>query len=339
MAAGGRATQYGMMSKGHSSQDDSLADRFADMTCDDVESDCMHGETAFPRGTGAPEVRGRRYISCESQMCNAGVSTAAPLRHGRGRRSIQEEDHRVTHEDHMGTPMPARARKSFAEKDNVRDQVFQSSEGTQRSRGATEDMKQAVRDCLMHEHGIVVYDEARWAAITAEQNGCTWKLETLTEQRLSTCREGRCARVIADKFSMLGAQELKHFGLRFAGKGEAGKGEALSASPVRRAKGSPLEDSPTLASPGVHTALGCDASRLQGDKQMSCSRRDPQEKMRRYIDSGRDHFQSFEVASHGASGTNGDMGFCDGIERGIGHGRRQVGTAQKCNLFGSGVVQ
>lgn len=305
----------------------------------------FRGEIAPGRGSPPSAPSGvRRYDYRDTQMCNPGISDAAPSRQGRGRRTFNEEDHLSTRDGHLsavdgcsfegffGAAPPQHVRRSFHHTDNVRDEVFQAQQGVGSDKpiDATEGLKEAVRDCLAQDQGIEVYDEDKWAQAAIGQNGCVWKLEALSEQGRCICREGRSARGIADKLSMLGGQELKHFGVRFAGKSRS-----VGASDARAAaRGAAPNGSPTQLSPGVQTVLGTPRQK-QGDPQLSCARKDPSDQMRRYIASGKDHFATSQVGSHGDPGAYGDMGFCDGLARGIGHGRRQVSTARQAQMSAS----
>lgn len=353
MAAGGRfsGSARGLAPKVGAFEEDSVADS--------SEHPFAHGETAPMRGGG-----GRRYSGQETNLIMAGTSAAGPWRQGRGRRSFVEEDRNVIPQDHhrpvevaSNAPPPRRA---FHNSDSIKEQVFGGGGGAAKSPlgggDPGQEMKDAIVRCLAQEHNIEVYEEERWAAVIVERSGCTWKLEALTEQGLSICREGRSTKTIAEKLSMFGGQELKHFGVRFGGKAaSAGDGEREPWPSARDAAGerelrpsargavgerelrpstargaAPPRESSTYASHGVHTAL-CTPRSPDGPQQ-SCSRRDPEDRRVRYISSGRDHFETSQVGSHGELGAHGDIGFCDGLARGIGHGRRQVSTARQGNF-------
>jgi len=61
--------------------------------------------------------------------------------------------------------------------------------------------------------------------------------------------------------------------------------------------------------------------------------------MRRYISSGKDHFDAAEVTEDDAPGSHGhikDRSFLNGLPRGIGHGKRFIGT--KDQLFGANIT-
>lgn len=314
-----------------------------------------------------------------------GVSDVAPWRQGRGRRNIPEIDHGVTSGSPHGDQSPTvRARRTFAEKDNIRDCIFHTAEaaysgarspgrsfittspvsgGSPNSPGPrgffggcsegcpsdeAEDFKLTVRKHLVQDHDIAVYDEAKWANIDAQWSGCGWKLEAMTDQGLCVCREGRCARTVAERFPMMGAQDLRLFGLRFAGKGTGpvaspARRQKASVSeesptlcspgmqadvppvPIRRTKGTQLEDSPTLCSPGLHAALGVDGAK--GGDRLSSARASPGDQRRRQVAGTRAHLHAYGMLDSGES-SSAQPGLIPGQRR------RQCSDAYRSSLHG-----
>jgi len=220
-------------------------------------------------------------------------------------------------------------RKGAAPAECLKTSVFQPFDASkEEERPPTEaQMKDSVREWIMDVHGLVVSDEKRWEEVTVRQHGSNWSISALTEQRRSLSREGSSARAIAEKLAMMPPGELRYFGLRFGGRNENEPPQA------HRVKGTTLESNPTLVSPGVHTAFGKQGG--QGPEMLSSARRAPEEMQRRYIASGRDHFEGAEV-SHKDAGAKGGVGpGSDDFERRIGQGRRYLG-APRDNLFGGG---
>lgn len=275
----------------------------------------------------------RRHVPApEAHMSDMGVSDPPLERRGRGRRHAVEEDHDVVRGDQVQAEWQSRGRRPFCVQDTVKTGIFQESAEVPAGKALNpEEVKEMVRDLITTVHGMLVFDESRWAEVVVQSHGSHWKLQAFNEQRRSLGRDGPTPKAIADKLAMSPVADLRHFGIRFAGSGQPRQPE-----PSRRVKGSPLEDNPTLMSPGVHNVLGVDGSRMQKCAGLSNSRRDPEQMTRRYIASGKDHFQSAQVASHGNRGHAADMGFSDGLERGIGHGKRHID--RRDHLLGSTIT-
>merc|ERR1712046_363652 len=105
-------------------------------------------------------------------------------------------------------------------------------------------------------------------------------------------------------------QELRHFGLRFGG-------ERFQPPTV-------LETNKSLVSLGMHAAMGDDVAE---GAELSALKAYPSDAVqRRYIASGKDNFAACAQPSGDSPGHARDTDFADGIERGIGHGRRYIGT-------------
>lgn len=267
------------------------------------------------------------------------VGTSAPVsdRNGRGRRFISDKDHQVIvadHQDRLGSEVGrgGQGRKAFHIDDHVKNDVWQPIQEITSTRPPTQsDMKEALKEWLVEAHGMMVVDERRWDDAVMQQHGSNWKMQALNEQRRCLHREARTARDLAEKFAMMPTAELRNFGVRFAGKNE------IAPQSVRREKKLTLEENPTLSSPGVDSALGHNAPRRPGGSaQLSTARKHPEDVQRRYIASGKDHFESVETAEGDDPGAHGhakDQSFMDGLPRGIGHGKRRLGT--KDQLLGA----
>lgn len=273
-------------------------------------------------------------------MQDVGTSAPSPDRHGRGRRYFAQEDHEVIRADHEARLLcseegqGAQGRKAFVIDDHVKEELHRPAEelvsSTPPSASA---MKDALKEWLLEVHGLIVCNETRWKEAVMKQHGVNWTLQALTETGKSIHREAQTARALAEKFAMMPTPELRAFGLRFAGKNEI-------PPPAHREKKLTLEDNPSLTSPGLQMAMGSDSLRVQGSPDLSFARRHPDEKMRRYIASGQDHFESAQVAEGDMPGSHGhakDHGFCDGLPRGIGHGKRYM--PPKDQLFGGSLAQ
>lgn len=287
-------------------------------------------------GEGEPYAHDMRQIGGEDHIHDTGISAPVLERHGRGRRHIEEEDHQVTRLDQergMGEQQAPRGRKLFPRRDELQDGLFGPAEAGSTNAALTpQQVKPLLRELLTQAHGMVIFDEHKWNEATVEKHGTYWKFATMTEQRRVIGREGANPRALAEKLSMTPVAEMRHFGVRFGGR-------EVQPEPVRKSRGLPLEENPTLVSPGVQAALvggaavgGGPGARGPGYTDLSCSRREPEEMSRRYIASGKDHWASCEVASHGSLGDARDMGFCQGLERGVGHGKRHI--AARDNLAG-----
>jgi len=296
---------------------------------------CDDGDISISIG----DQSGRRYIGCNMHMQDAGTSAPVPDRHGRGRRRIDPMDHQVTRADHEELPCPepgtGAGRRHLVPADHLRSDVMRPVEEIKAAKlPTTEDMKDAIKEWMTAVHGMTIFNERLWIEVVVQPRGINWVIEALTEQRKAISREGPTARAIAEKISMMPVAELRHFGARFAGANEA-------RAPQHREKRAPFEDNPTLISPGMHNVMGRVSRGLQAPTahELSCSRKDPQDKMRRYIDSGKDHFQGTEVEHGDTPGSHGHTrgtDFHEGLEHGIGHGKRYIGRQD--HLFGGCAV-
>lgn len=260
-------------------------------------------------------------------MENMGTSAPHAERHGRGRKFIEATDHQVFTNGDFAEETAVRCRKTFTLQDHLKSDVLRPVEDIPVQVPKTSlEMKAAMLEFLMESHGMMVADESRWANALVEKHGCNWRFQALTVERRSVGREGQSARAIAEKFSMMPVTELRHFGLRFTGKGDA--------------RPSAEDSNPTLLSPGVHSLVhksGVSDAR----PGQSARYRNPEEQQRRYISSGQDHWERGQMgvgvdSAPGLHGTNRDMTFSDGIERGIGHGKRHISTRD--NVFGGQLI-
>lgn len=287
---------------------------------------------------------GRRYIGSQDHMQNEGVSIPVNLAHGYGRRHLIPEDHQVTREDHLGDEATERlqhgvGRKLIVPFDHMKSDVLKPVEEIPNPKVPSDlDMKDALKDWLVTVHNMFVFDERKWDnEVNVQPKGCHWVIEALTEQKKSISREGPSARLIAEKLSMMPSSDLRYFGIRFASRNDP--------QPVRREKRGTFEDNRSLVSPGVQDALARDAKpeprgRGAGYPTMSSTRKHPEDIHRRYISSGQDHWTHATVDAGDRPGTHGhskDDDFSDGgLERGMGRGKRYIGT--KDHLFGGGAV-
>jgi hypothetical protein len=308
-------------------------------------------------GVSAPEVlphseelgHMRRHITCEDHMQNEGVSVPNPVPHGYGRKKIIPRDHQVTRGDHRGdeedTQWDARlqhgqGRKLIVPQDHLKSDVLKPIEEIAAVKVPTSsDMKDAIKDWLVTVHHMFVFDEAKWdSEVNVEPRGCHWVVEAFTQQKRSISREGPSARLIAEKLSMMPISELRYFGVRFAGRNDP--------QPVRRDMSATSKENRSLVSPGVHDALDQFGKPLGGtggypqQQTMSNTRKQPDSIHRRYISSGQDHWSHALVKGGDLPGSHGhskDDDFSDGgLERGMGHGKRYIGT--KDHLIGGGTV-
>jgi len=288
--------------------------------------------------------QGRKYIGTEDHMQNDGVSMPRPAPHGHGRRHLTPEDHVDFSQAIDGAHMSFQpSRKLLIPTDHVKENVLKPVEEIQRVKVPSNDeMKDAVKDWLVTVHSMFVFDERKWEReVAVEPRGTMWVIEALTERKQSVSREGPSARIIAEKLAMCQVSQLRHFGLRFAGRNDRAVADAEYEAPAkplaRRAnEGGYINrtNNPTNFSPGVSTALAGHEQGVQGGdtaRILSNSRRHTENVMRRYIASGKDHFDSCAmpgpaapVGSHGHS--KGDDFDDTGLERGVGRGKRYIGT-------------
>lgn len=130
--------------------------------------------------------------------------------------------------------------------------------------------------------------------------------------------------------AMMPQSDLRFFGVRYAGR--------YDVQPIRRDKHGTFEDNRSLVSPGVQDAL--DIKGQAGGTKISCTRKHPEDVQRRYISSGQDHFLHTNIDAGDAPGSHGhskDDDFSDGgLERGMGRGKRYIGT--KDHIYGGGAL-
>jgi len=245
--------------------------------------------------------------------------TSAPPaagRHGRGRRYFEPDDHEVIKQD-AGSRAPVddlrskpSGRRNIPVADTIKTHLRTPLQESECSKvPSCTEMKDSIREWLTTCHNMIVADEALWAAVELKPRGCHWVVEAMDERRKTLSREGPNARFIAGKLTMVSVQELRHFGLRFGGEA--------------RAKPNALETNRSLVSLGMDAAMG---NGEEADK-LSCKTTYPSDHVqRRYIASGKDNFAACGQPSGDSAGHAQDTDFADGIERGIGHGRRYIGT-------------
>jgi hypothetical protein len=280
----------------------------------------------------------RRYIGTEDHMQSSGMSAPMYVGHGYGRKHIIPQDHHVTREDHIGDAFDPRltpSRRLIVPQDHLKSDILKPMSDIAAVKvPTTDDMKGAIRDWLITVHNMFVCNEAKWESeVTVEPKGCHWVIEALTAQKKSVSREGPSARIIAEKMSMMPGSELTHFGIRFAGRNDP--------QPMRREKRGTFEDNRSLVSPGIQDALTREGRLTQRElPTMSCNRKHPEDVQRRYISSGQAHWKSMDFQGGDRPGSHGrardDDFHEDGLEHGIGHGKRFIGT--KDHLIGGGIV-
>jgi hypothetical protein len=267
-----------------------------------------------------------RHYNVEDHMQNAGTSAPVGMAHGYGRRHITPEDHQVTSYDYI-EPEAERlkhgsGRKLIVPYDHMKCDVLKPIEEIENVKvPSRQDMKEAIKDWLLTVHNMFIFNEAKWEnEVNVEPKGCHWVIEALDQQKNSIAREGPTARFIAEKLSMVPQNELRQFGVRYAGRNDP--------APIRREKHGTFENNRSLVSPGVQDAL--DVNGKPGVQTMSSLRKAPEAIQRRYISSGKDHWMHSTVGPADAPGSHGhskDDDFSDGgLERGMGHGKRYIGT-------------
>jgi len=268
-----------------------------------------------------------------------GVSVPVPAPHGYGRRHLIPMDHQVTradYEEQMSLQddrlQNGQGRKLIVPFDHMKCDVLKPLEEIQPVKCPTNsDMKEALKDWLVTVQDMFVFDEGKWATeVIVEPRGCHWVVEALTQTMKSVSREGPTAKLIAEKLAMMPNSELRYFGLRFAGPNDP--------KPIRREKHATEKENRSFVSPGVQDSMSRDCQK--GLQTMSSIRKHPSDPQRRYISSGQDHFLGERVEAGDRPGTHGhakDDDFDDmGLERGMGKGRRFIGT--KDHLFGGGAL-
>jgi len=242
------------------------------------------------------------------------------------------QDSHVTRADHEAGEDKKQGRRSFAVRDNLFSEVMKPVEDMPPPRRpSSAEVKEQIKDWLLEEHSLAVTDESRWAEAELIQHGLNWKLQAFSDRRQCIYREAASAKAVAEKFAMMPVPELRCFGLRFAN----GKELAQFKQRRREKRCDVVQGNPSLNSSGMHNVMGKEA----GSELYSNRKRHPEDVMRRYIASGKDHFDTAEVADGDAPGSHGqskDRSFLNGLPRGIGHGKRFIGT--KDQLFGPNIT-
>jgi len=169
------------------------------------------------------------------------------------------------------------------------------------------EIKDAIEEAAVQLHGLIVSNRQIWDEAVVKICGNSWTLQAITGDGKTVARDGATARVLAQTLSMMPTAELRHFGLRFAGKNE----------PI-----------PRKAGEGSNRSL--DSGAVSGVLNGTV----PLEERRRARSPEKDHFSGACAGGGDGPGTHGhtrDDDFHDGLEYGIGHGRRHIGT--KDNLY------
>lgn len=259
----------------------------------------------------------------EDHMECEGISSPEIPLHGSGRRYIEAEDHQVTRQDFEcgADGSPGRGRKHIIPIDH-----FHADLMPLRAEGKTDlsaQVKEAIKEWMVATLDMIVFDERRWQRdVVVQPRGVHWVIESVTERMQCIAREGPNAKAIAERLSMMQISELRYFGVRFRAKTDP------KPPPLHRQKGSVLAENPSLTSEGVSCTVSRSNDR-SAQPMKSSSRKTPEDTARRFIASGKDHFNSGQVNDGDAPGSHGhtkDDDFSDGIARGIGHGRRYVGA-------------
>lgn len=268
-----------------------------------------------------------------------GVQVPAGPRHGRGRLYIEAGDHKVTYGEEQVAPKSVETgRRSIIPFDHMKHQVMRPIEEMERVKPIEDqEMKNAVKEWCETVQTMIIFDYSKWEDVVVKPKGCHWVAEACNERRQSLSREGPSARALAEKLAMMPVAELRFFGLRFAGANEIRRPE------VRPVKGRAQEDNPTLVSPGMHHIMNKEHHGLQGSTAMSNARKEPDAVQRRYISSGKAHFDGSTHMPNDPAPTElysgrakGDC-FDGGIARGIGRGKRHIEKPDSVSgLFGGG---
>lgn len=252
------------------------------------------------------------------------------VRGGHGRKHFDVEDH-IAPRGHIETtkqlPPPPVGRKHAVVADSIQEEVFVHPETVRPARVPRDgDMKDAIREWAETNFNLMVFNENNWKDLIVTPRGNHWTIEALTEQRKSISREAASAQLLAEKLSLMTVAELRHFGLRFRGPGDERKTTDRAPGPGACRKKRVSEFNPTMTSSGMLGVLG--QKPADEAANLSFARRVPEEQQRRFIASGASHFDGGHVVnagdlpgSHGRA-SQGD--FQDGIERGIGHGKRNI---------------
>jgi len=281
----------------------------------------------------ASEASPIRAFEPQGHMHAVGTSAPDPGRHGRGRKYIEPGDHALFKQEEVaaGQPFPEDmyhngrqiGRRNIPVVDTVKAHLrtpLQEHECTKPPSNV--DMKESVKEWMTTVHSLVVFDESAWAEVELKRKGLHWVVEAIDPRAKTLSREGPSARAIAEKLSMMPVLELRHFGVRFAGMNNIGNIGA-SKEPERRTKATPGEHNPTMVSFGVHASMNREDRAPQGSA-ISSQRKEARGS--RYIASGRDNFAACAQPSGDSAGHARDTDFASGIERGIGHGKRHIGT-------------
>lgn len=280
---------------------------------------------------------GRRGNDYPEDYCSAQAPQGR-----RGRMYIEEADHKVTHQDQRAGPnVVETGRRLIIPYDHLKEEVMRPVEEIKHPKRIQEcEMKDSVKEWMETVQAMIVCDERKWADVEVKPKGCHWVVEAFNDRRQSVGREGPTAKALAEKLAMMPVAELRFFGVRFAAPNE------IKRAGARPVKGRPNEDNPTLVSPGVHNALNKDDYGLQGSSVMSSGRKNPETMQRRYIASGKAHFNGSNTvpddpdpcALHGRAMTDRSKGdtFDGGIARGIGRGKRHIAKESSvAQIFGA----
>eukprot|EP00933_Yihiella_yeosuensis_P009631 TRINITY_DN11566_c0_g1_i3.p1 TRINITY_DN11566_c0_g1~~TRINITY_DN11566_c0_g1_i3.p1 ORF type:complete len:358 (+),score=58.89 TRINITY_DN11566_c0_g1_i3:127-1200(+) len=241
---------------------------------------------------------GPRYMGCEESMLNAGVSQ--PWVHGQGRRHIDAQDNLRFESDVSNHPReglwgpdgPVNPGREYLQKPTPgrpsAPAMLRHEYSNNSKLPTSKEMKESVEEWLSEVFGVVVTNQQRWQEVAVESHGSHWVMTALSSQGKSLAREGSSAKAVSEKLSVMPLTELRHFGLGFAPPMQP-----AAAPPLDRKKGSVHDRSPTLVSPGVHDSMRQEADYQFQGQGISSARKAPEDMGRRYICSGKDHFDGF----------------------------------------------
>lgn len=253
-----------------------------------------------------------RAMGGRDHMINYGTAKPDPDHaYGQRRQDYITSNECLRHEGYeLDEPVHLGGRKHATPVDHLFTEVLAPwNPGELNVKVTPDDMRSALREWLVSEYGMKISSQEKWEEVEIAPTGTHWVASCLTSHGRTLSRDGATAQQISLKLSQMPLAELRFFGIRFRHQNEP-----------RSPKPSPRGlRNPSLVSPGVGNAMGQAISGPEWGKE--------QVEGRKYISSGKSHWEYMNLGEKAEELPEGHPrnSWCqDGIERGIGHGRRHI---------------
>jgi len=254
---------------------------------------------------------GQQPTGAQDHVINDGTGRSDPMHaYGRRRQEYVTTQECLTDEGYeLDETLYSAGRRHATPVDHVFTEVLAPLDPRELNVKVTpEDMRNAIREWLVMEYDMKILNPEKWEEVEIAPKGTHWVASCLTSHSRTLARDGATAQQIALKLSQMPIAELRFFGVRFRHQDEP-------RSPQLPSRG--LKN-PSLVSPGVAHAMGNAVSSEQGPNQVEG---------RQYISSGKSHWEYMNLGDKAEGVPYGHPRtdtYKNGIERGIGYGRKHI---------------